>query len=142
VTSAINAINAHRTASGCSALTVNSSLSAASQWMARDMAIHNYGSATASDGSSPGQRITRNGYSWSSYSESHGLGFTSPTAVVNFWWGSSGAHAAITNCRMRNIGLGYYYQSNDQANVRLSYGSTSYNNGPFYHYWVFDVAYP
>ena len=35
--------------------------------------------------------------------------------------------------------LGYYYQADDQPNVRLFNGQIG---GPFYHYWTLDLGTP
>src|SRR5262249_11438442 len=60
----VQLVNAERSKVGCSALTLNATLTKAAQAHSDDMAAHQNMSHTGSDGSSPGDRITRAGYSW------------------------------------------------------------------------------
>ena len=42
-------------------------------------------SHTGSDGSNAGQRLTRNGVTWSSWGENVGAGFNDPAALLQAW---------------------------------------------------------
>jgi uncharacterized protein YkwD len=51
---------------------------------------------------------------------------------------SSGHRTNILNCNYREIGIGYYYQADDQGDVDLgdnTQGNPVYG-GPFYYYWT------
>jgi uncharacterized protein YkwD len=130
-------INQQRISNGCQALNLSPQLSAAAQAHSQDMALNDFVSHTGSDGSSIGQRLTRAGYDWRMAAENIAAGQSTPEAVVDAWMSSSGHRANILNCGLRDIGVGYYYQPDDQPNVRLSSGQTS---GPFRFYWTQDFG--
>jgi uncharacterized protein YkwD len=77
-------------------------------------------SHTGSDGSDPGQRITRAGYIWRTYGENVAAGYTTPESVVAGWMQSDGHRANILNPAFRDIGVGY------------AYGASS----TYKHYWT------
>ena len=90
-------------------------------------------------GSTPGTRAVAAGYGSSYVSENIAAGYSTPSAVVAGWMGSSGHRSNILSTTWRELGVGYTYQSGDQANVRQS--STggcpwSYTSGPWYRYWT------
>ncbi|WP_411102736.1 CAP domain-containing protein [Streptomyces sp. cmx-4-9] len=99
-------VNKERAAAGCSALTVNAKLTAAAQGHSQDMAAHANMSHTGSDGSDPGQRITRAGYTWSTYGENVAYGYSSPEQVMTGWMNSPGHRQNILNCSFKEIGVG------------------------------------
>ncbi|MFF4319207.1 CAP domain-containing protein [Streptomyces sp. NPDC001568] len=99
-------VNQERAKAGCSALTVNDKLTAAAQNHSQDMASHSNMSHTGSDGSDPGQRITRAGYNWSTYGENVAYGYGSPEQVMNGWMNSPGHKKNILNCSFKEIGVG------------------------------------
>lgn len=71
-----------------------------------DMNSHDYFSHTGLDGSTPGQRITAAGYSWSSYGENIANGYTSEQIVMNAWLNSEGHCKNIMNAGFSDIGVG------------------------------------
>ncbi|MFF7130114.1 CAP domain-containing protein [Streptomyces sp. NPDC016566] len=99
-------VNAERSKAGCSALTLNSTLTKAAQAHSQDMAAHQNMSHTGSDGSSPGDRITSAGYSWSAYGENVAYGYSTPEQVMAGWMNSPGHRANILNCSFKEIGVG------------------------------------
>ncbi|MFJ3308757.1 CAP domain-containing protein [Streptomyces sp. NPDC086549] len=99
-------VNAERSKVGCSALTLNTTLTKAAQAHSEDMALHQNMSHTGSDGSSPGDRITSAGYSWSAYGENVAYGYASPEQVMAGWMASPGHKANILNCAFKEIGVG------------------------------------
>jgi uncharacterized protein YkwD len=133
----VDLINQHRISRGCQPFNLSPQISAAAQAHSQDMALNDFVGHTGSDGSSVGQRLTRAGYDWRMVAENIAAGQSTPEAVVDSWMGSSSHRANILNCALRDIGVGYYYQPDDQANVRLSNGQTS---GPFRHYWTQDFG--
>ncbi|MEU6553456.1 CAP domain-containing protein [Streptomyces sp. NPDC046915] len=102
----IQLVNAERAKVGCSALTSNATLAKAAQAHSADMAAHQNMSHTGSDGSSPGDRITRAGYSWSAYGENVAYGYSTPEQVMAGWMSSPGHRANILNCSFKQIGVG------------------------------------
>ncbi|MGW7817597.1 CAP domain-containing protein [Streptomyces puniciscabiei] len=102
----VQLVNAERAKVGCHPLTVNPELTKAAQAHSADMAAHQNMSHTGSDGSSPGDRITRAGYSWSAYGENVAYGYATPEQVMNGWMNSPGHRANILNCSYKEIGVG------------------------------------
>jgi uncharacterized protein YkwD len=88
------------------------------------MARNDFFSHTGSDGSSPGQRISRAGYRWWTYGENIAAGYPSPEHVVDAWMNSAGHRANILNPDFRDIGVGYIYKPD------TTYG----------HYWTQDMG--
>ncbi|WP_317441404.1 CAP domain-containing protein [Streptomyces collinus] len=99
-------VNAERAKVGCSALTLNPTLTKVAQAHSQDMATHQNMSHTGSDGSSPGDRITGAGYDWSSYGENVAYGYGTPEQVMAGWMSSPGHRANILNCSFKEIGVG------------------------------------
>ncbi|MEU1594957.1 CAP domain-containing protein [Streptomyces sp. NPDC005708] len=99
-------VNAERSKVGCSALTLNATLTKVAQAHSEDMAAHRNMSHTGSDGSSPGDRITRAGYNWSTYGENVAYGYATPEEVMAGWMSSPGHKANILNCSFKEIGVG------------------------------------
>ncbi|MEU2392277.1 CAP domain-containing protein [Streptomyces sp. NPDC007369] len=100
-------VNQERAAVGCPALTLNAKLTAAAQSHSQDMAAHANMSHTGSDGSDPGQRITRAGYTWRTYGENVAYGYSTPAAVMEGWMNSPGHKRNILDCSFKEIGIGY-----------------------------------
>lgn len=91
-------------------------------------------------GTSAGDRMQDAGYSWTTWAENIAAGYSTPADVMAGWMGSSGHRANILSTSVREIGVGYEYQSGDTATVRLDptgdCNADSFNNGPWYHYWT------
>jgi uncharacterized protein YkwD len=68
--------NQQRAIYGLPPLAANAALATAAQAHSNDMANNNFFSHTGSDGSNPGQRISRAGYSWYTYGENIAAGYT------------------------------------------------------------------
>ncbi|WP_346427578.1 CAP domain-containing protein [Streptomyces sp. AcE210] len=99
-------VNNERSKAGCSPLTMNAKLTKAAQDHSKDMASHQNMSHTGSDGSSPDDRITRAGYSWSSYGENVAYGYSTPEKVMAAWMSSPGHKRNILDCSFKEIGIG------------------------------------
>ncbi|MFF4352883.1 CAP domain-containing protein [Streptomyces sp. NPDC001530] len=99
-------VNSERSKAGCSPVTLNAKLSKAAQDHSADMASHQNMSHTGSDGSDPGERITRAGYSWSSYGENVAYGYSTPEQVMAGWMSSPGHKHNILTCGFKEIGVG------------------------------------
>lgn len=130
--------NEQRRQQGCAvALVLSPQLSAAASAHSRDMALHDLFSHTGSDGSTMTSRAVAAGYTYTRLAENLAAGQSSPEEVVAGWMSSPGHRANMLNCALREIGVGYYEQSDDQSNVRLDTGAIS---GPYRHYWTQDLG--
>jgi uncharacterized protein YkwD len=105
-------------------LTLDSRLTKASNLHAADMATKNYFSHTGSDGSTPWDRMSRQGYSYSYAGENIAAGYSTASAVVQGWLNSPGHCANIMNPNFVHVGVGY---------------STG---GSYKYYWVTDFGKP
>ncbi|MEU9031284.1 CAP domain-containing protein [Streptomyces sp. NPDC048383] len=99
-------VNKERAAVGCPVLTVNEKLTKAAQDHSADMAAHSNMSHTGSDGSDPGQRITRAGYQWRTYGENVAYGYDTAAKVMEGWMNSPGHKRNILDCSFKEIGIG------------------------------------
>ncbi|MFE2227736.1 CAP domain-containing protein [Streptomyces kronopolitis] len=103
----VKLVNDERGKAGCAPLKVNAELTKAAQDHSKDMAGHKNMSHTGSDGSSPGDRITRAGYSWGAYGENVAYGYSSPESVMKGWMNSPGHKRNILDCSFKEIGVGH-----------------------------------
>ncbi|MFJ8195502.1 CAP domain-containing protein [Streptomyces sp. NPDC096152] len=103
----VELVNAERAKAGCSPVTLNATLTKVAQAHSEDMAAHQNMSHTGSDGSSPGDRITRAGYDWSTYGENVAYGYSTADQVMSGWMSSPGHRANILNCSFKEIGVGH-----------------------------------
>ncbi|MGW4025998.1 CAP domain-containing protein [Streptomyces sp. NPDC005009] len=106
VAKVVELVNAERGKVGCSPVKVNATLTKAAQDHSEDMAASGNMSHTGSDGSSPGDRITRAGYGWSTYGENVAYGYSTPEQVMAGWMASPGHKENILNCAFKEIGVG------------------------------------
>ncbi|MBL3666353.1 CAP domain-containing protein [Streptomyces sp. M2CJ-2] len=106
VAEVVELVNAERGKAGCSPVKVNATLTEAAQNHSEDMAASRNMSHTGSDGSSPADRITRAGYSWSTYGENVAYGYSTPEQVMAGWMSSPGHKENILNCAFEEIGVG------------------------------------
>jgi uncharacterized protein YkwD len=93
-----------------------------------DMASNGFFSHTGSDGSAAGDRISREGYPWSTYGENIAVGFPSVASVVQAWLDSEGHCRNIMNPAFREIGAGR--------------AEGPFSGTPEAAYWTFDLAAP
>jgi uncharacterized protein YkwD len=87
-------------------LTWNDLLEKAATDHSIDMNTNNYFSHTGLDGSNPGQRITRAGYTWRAYGENIAKGYTSEQAVMDGWLKSEGHCKNIMSRNVKEMGVG------------------------------------
>lgn len=103
---ALDLVNSYRQAAGAPPVTLDSRLNAAAQSHSGDMARTGIFSHTGSDGSNAGQRITRQGYRWSSWGENIAGGYATWQAAIRGWMGSPGHRRNLLNPAYRHMGLG------------------------------------
>lgn len=134
----VDLVNQARAGASCPPLAISAQLTVAAQGHSQDMALNNIFSHSGSDGSSPWDRMQAAGYS-AGAAENVAAGYATPELVMAAWMRSAEHRANILNCSLREIGVGFYDQPDDQANVRLDNGSTG---GPFRYYWTQDFGAP
>ena len=88
-------------------LSLASALTRAAQAHSQDMALHDFFSHTGSDGSSPGERVTREGYRWSAVGENIASGVSTPREVVADWLASPHHCANIMTAGFRQMGVAF-----------------------------------
>ncbi len=92
-------------------LSLAPALTRAARAHSRDMAAHEFFSHIGSDGSTPGERITRAGYRWSRVGENIASGVGTPRKVVADWLASPEHCANIMNTRFRQMGVAFAVNS-------------------------------
>jgi uncharacterized protein YkwD len=88
-------------------LSLSMALTLAARAHSRDMAAHDLFSHAGSDGSSPGQRVTRAGYRWSMVGENIASGAGTPRQVVAGWLASPHHCANIMTAGFRQMGVAF-----------------------------------
>ena len=112
-------VNQERAKVGCMAVTRNAKLDVAAQkhsvWQDETQTMRHDGRG----GTDAGQRITAEGYTWSTWGENVAYGFSTADAVMNAWMNSQHHRDNILNCRFKEIGMGLqgsnYYWTQDFA---------------------------
>jgi uncharacterized protein YkwD len=94
---------------GLAPLTAHSAVEQAALIHSIDQARMNQMSHTGSDGSNGGTRLTRAGYTWSTWGENVAAGYGSASSVVAGWMGSSGHRANIVNPSFVHVGVAVAY---------------------------------
>jgi uncharacterized protein YkwD len=104
-------VNAYRANNGLQAVSSNSALTAAAEWMAGDMAAKNYIGHVSSDGRSPTQRMSAFGYPASSMytGEDLAAGYGTASAVLAGWQASAAHNAVLLNPSYNAVGIGLVY---------------------------------
>jgi uncharacterized protein YkwD len=88
-------------------LSLSTALTRAAYAHSQDMATHNFFSHTGSDGSTPGERITRAGYPWSEVGENIASGVSTPHKLVADWLASPHHCANIMTAGFRQMGVAF-----------------------------------
>lgn len=101
-------------------------LATAAYLHSRDMVRKNILSHTGSDGSSAGQRISRQGYPWRTYGENIAAGDPTVSSVIRGWLESKIHCRNLMNPAFTEIGAGY--------------AIGPFGGNPAARYWTFDLA--
>jgi uncharacterized protein YkwD len=104
----------------------SANLAMAAYLHSEDMVINNFFSHTGADGSSAGQRISRQGYPWRTYGENIAVGYPTVSSVLQGWLGSEGHCRNLMNPAFTEIGAGY--------------AIGPFGGNPAARYWTFDLA--
>jgi len=119
-------------------LKLNAQLATAAQGHSTAMGQRNFFMHCDPDtGKQFGTRITEAGYSYSGAAENIAAGRNTAAGTMDQWLNSSG-HLANILGSYTELGVGYYNDTTDTANVRTGSGCTvSASNSPGYrHYWT------
>lgn len=81
-------------------------LQTAAQVHSGDMHANGFMNHVGSDGSDVGERVTRQGYTWSSVGENIAAGFGTPEAVMAAWLSSPGHCANVMRSSYAHLGVG------------------------------------
>ena len=101
-------VNQERKQNGLKPLALSEKLDTAADDYSEEMIKDNRFSHRGKDGSSPGDRIEKAGYTdWNTWAENIAAGQQSAAEVVRGWMNSPGHRANILNSRMTHMGLGY-----------------------------------
>jgi uncharacterized protein YkwD len=112
--------NNYRQQNGLQVVTYSSTLSVAAQVHSQNMALQDFFNHTGLDGSTPGQRVNAVGYQYSIITENIAAGFSTAEQVIQAWINSPSHRANLLNPTVKEIGVGYYYLSNDIGNVNYN----------------------
>lgn len=92
----------------------------------KDMVRKNFFNHTGSDGSSAGQRISRQGYPWRMCGENIAVGSPTVSSVIRGWLGSESHCRNLMNPGFTEIGAGY--------------AIGPFGGNPAARFWTFDLA--
>ncbi|MBE2222612.1 MAG: hypothetical protein IAF02_13780 [Anaerolineae bacterium] len=118
----------------------NQQLNNAAETHSNNMAVRNFFAHCDLDTkTTPAGRAQAAGYASSYVGENIAAGYGTPASVMVGWMNSPGHKGNILNTNYREIGIGYVYQSDDQANIRTDAGgcvSDGGGHGPYRSYWT------
>ncbi len=98
-------LNGVRSDNGAAAVTYDARLGAAAQGHANDMLANGFFSHTGSNGSSVGDRVTAQGYTWRTVGENIARGYQSEASVLDGWVNSPGHQANNVNPNFEDFAL-------------------------------------
>lgn len=124
----LEAINAIRREYGLAAFRAEERLAQAAVAHTADQAARGVSGVghMGSDGSAPGDRVSRAGYEWVRVAENVAAGMATARAAVNGWMGSPPHRATILSPEAVHAGIGYVNRLDGRLN----------------HYWTLVVAAP
>jgi uncharacterized protein YkwD len=102
------------------------SLAKAAYLHSKDMVRNTFLNHTGSDGSSAGQRISRQGYPWRTYGENIAAGSPTVSSVIHGWLASEMHCRNLMNPAFTEIGAGY--------------AIGPFGGNPAARFWTFDLA--
>jgi uncharacterized protein YkwD len=102
----VEQINAERAVYGLAPYQFDAAIAAAAAVHSADQAAHDKMSHTGSDGSNAGQRLTRQGVTWSSWGENVGAGFDDPATLAQAWLASPTHRPIVLHAAYTRVGVG------------------------------------
>ncbi|MCS6849520.1 MAG: CAP domain-containing protein [Anaerolineae bacterium] len=133
-------LNQYRAEKNLLPLKVNPALMQAAQDYAARLALGNFFGHYDPDFNCnrPSDRAAAAGYTqWNMIGENLAAGYPTSESALDALKRSAGHNAAMLSADFREVGIGYYYEQNDAANVRQN-GACPYTDigGPYRYYWV------
>lgn len=122
--------NVQRQQAGLQPLRLNTALTSAAQAHSEDMAFNDFFGHISSNGSNILDRATQAGYNYALVAENIGVGYATPTGIVQAWMNSPDHRANILYPDLQEIGIGFYFLPTDTGNVNYRY------------YWTQDFGKP
>jgi uncharacterized protein YkwD len=98
-------------------LTRSPALDDAARMHALDMAQNSFLAHTGSDGSNPGDRVSRTGYEWRVVAENVAAGQTSADDIAATWLDSAGHCANLMDAKYSQTGLAYALNPGDGRDI-------------------------
>jgi uncharacterized protein YkwD len=102
----VEQINAERAVYGLAPYQFDAAIAAAAAAHSADQAARRNMSHTGSDGSNAGQRLTRQGVTWSSWGENVGAGFNDPATLAQAWLASPTHRPIVLHTAYTRVGAG------------------------------------
>jgi uncharacterized protein YkwD len=102
----VEQINAERAAYGLAPYQFDTAIAAAAAAHSADQAAHRKMSHAGTDGSNAGQRLTRQGVTWSSWGENVGAGFDDPATLTQAWLDSPTHRPIVLHATYARVGAG------------------------------------
>jgi len=116
-------INNYRAQNGLGALSLNTQLNNAAEWMSNDMGANCYFSHTDSLGRDPFQRMADFGYNYNTWKgENLVAGKDTAQGAFNLWKDSAGHNANMLNANFTVIGIARVYVNPSQCPPPNNYG--------------------
>lgn len=100
----VASVNSYRAQYGVPPLGLNPRITSAAMDHSADMAQRLVMTHSGWDGSTAGQRLTANGYGWSTWGENVAAGQSTVDAVMQAWMGSAGHRANILSPAFNEMG--------------------------------------
>lgn len=122
----VELVNLRRKEAGLGPVKINVTLTACAQQYSQVQAAQGAINHTGPDGSNPGQRLTRCGYTWKHYGENLAAGYINADEVMTAWMNSPGHRKNIMNGKLKEIGIGFAHRDNDP--------------GQYYDYYVMELG--
>ena len=119
-------VNVERAAAGVPLLGYSARLSAAAQAHSNDMASADTMSHTGTDGSTPGDRVSRYGFQWTEVGENIAYGYDSLGHVMEAWMNSNGHRANILGQQFQMFGAGVAQGSDGLLYWTQDFGTDGY----------------
>jgi len=117
-------VNTLRSQNGRSNLCLNSALRSSATSHSNDMAQSNTMQHDGTDGSTPDQRITAAGYSWTGWAENVAFGYSDEASAMSAWESDSG-HLANLLGDYTHIGIGSVASSSNLIYATQDFGRSS-----------------
>ena len=122
-------VNSLRAGSGAAPVQLNPQLTAAAEAHSRDMSAQNRAWHFGSDGSSPLDRVRRQGYSGHLVGENISETYENELTTLNAWMQNRDTRDIMMDPRATELGIGWYQESSGKVWWVLITGGASFGGG-------------